>query len=203
MLNKTVYKSSVLFFTTLLASCVSQIPAPEKPLNQTMSVQARKIQLDDITSWNISGAIAAKQQRKGWTASVSWRQSGASNYQIRLFGPLGSGSVLVKKQGNKVIYQDGKKKYYGNNAEVLISKYTGVRVPVSNLYFWVRGLPAPGGASSLKYDQFKHLSSFMQNGFHVQFQRYTSVKGTDLPSKIVVTNGSLRLKFIIKRWSIG
>ena len=185
-----------------LVACAPPMPASEAPENKVMSWEKREIDVNTITRWTISGAMAARTAQKGWSASVNWQQLGAGNYKIRLFGPLGSGNVIIKGRGGSVTYQDGNKRETASNASSLLKKQTGVSVPVNSLYYWVRGIPAPGGASGKKYDKYNHLKSFNQNGYHVQYLRYTSFKGVDLPSSIKLIGGGIKIKFIIKSWSL-
>src|SRR4051794_8433828 len=34
-----------------------------------------------ISSWDLSGALAARSNNKGWTAAINWLQQGSNNYQ--------------------------------------------------------------------------------------------------------------------------
>jgi len=152
-------------------------------------------------SWEISGALAAKNKNKAWTAQVNWQQRGSDTYQIRLFGPLGSGTVMIEKKGGVIHFQDGKKSSTSSNAEQLLAEQTGVRLPVSNLYYWVRGLPAPGGVQAEKRATGK-LLQLRQSGFTIDYPEYTKVGNTQLPSIIRLQGNGVYMKLVIKRWKI-
>ncbi|CEK11919.1 lipoprotein insertase outer membrane protein LolB [Legionella hackeliae] len=155
-----------------------------------------------ITSWEISGAMAARSKSKGWNASVNWLQRGLSQYQIRLFGPLGSGTVLINKKGGLVTLRDGPKTASSSNAEELLKQQTGVRLPVNNLFYWVRGLPAPGHVQSAKRDAANHLLVLKQGGYIIDYGQYTVVGKTVLPSVIRLQGNGIFIKLVIKRWKI-
>ncbi|KTD07409.1 lipoprotein insertase outer membrane protein LolB [Legionella jamestowniensis] len=155
-----------------------------------------------ISSWEISGAMAARSKNKGWNASVNWLQRGIGHYQIRLFGPLGSGTVLINKKGGLVTLRDGPKTASSSNAEELLKKQTGIRLPVNNLYYWVRGLPAPGHVQSAKRDSANHLLVLKQSGYVIDYGQYTSVGKTVLPSVIRLQGNGVFIKLVIKRWRI-
>jgi outer membrane lipoprotein LolB len=155
-----------------------------------------------ISSWEIRGAMAAKNKAKGWSATLNWTQSGPNNYQIRLIGPIGAGSVLIKKEGGTVSFQDGKKRNTSSNADELLQKQTGIRLPVSNLYYWVRGLPAPGGVQSEHRDPANNLVSIRQNGYTITFAQYTSVNGINLPKMVRLDGNGVMVKVIINNWRI-
>lgn len=186
----------------LLTACAPPRPAEELPTNKEMPLEKRKAETATISSWNIHGAMAAKNKAKGWSATMNWVQSGPSTYQIRLMGPLGGGAVLINKKGSNITLQDGPKTASSTNADELLQKQTGIRLPVNNLYYWVRGLPAPGGVQSEQHDQYNHLVKLNQSGYSINFTKYTSVKGIDLPSMIRLDGNGVMIKVIIKSWGV-
>lgn len=155
-----------------------------------------------LSSWNISGAIAAKKNTKGWTASLNWLQQGPNQYQLRLFGPLGGGTVLIEKHGSVVTYTDGPKKKTSNNAEDLLQKETGIRLPVNDLYYWVRGLPAPGSVQSTQRDADNRIISINQAGYTINYTGYTTASGMSLPCKIRLQGAGVVIKLVIKHWNV-
>lgn len=193
-------RATILSFC-LLTACAPPRPAEELPTNKVIPVEKRKAETATVSSWEIKGGLAAKTKSKGWSATMNWVQHGPSSYQIRLMGPLGGGTVLINKSGGTVTFQDGAKKSTSSNAEELLLKQTGIRLPVSNLYYWVRGLPAPGGVQSEQHDQYNHLTQLKQNGYTIDFTKYTSVKGIDLPSMIRLEGNGVMVKVVIKSWS--
>lgn len=193
----------VVPFAFLLTACApTPRPAEEPPTNKVVPLEKRKAETATVSSWEISGAMAAKSKAKAWSASMNWVQHGSNSYQIRLMGPLGGGTVLINKTGNTVTFQDGAKKSSSTNAEDLLLKQTGIRLPVNNLYYWVRGLPAPGNVQAEKHDQYNHLVQLKQSGYTIDFNRYTSVKGVDLPSAIRLEGNGVMVKVIIKNWNV-
>lgn len=186
----------------LLTACAPPRPAAELPTNKVMPLEKRQTQTATISSWEIHGAMAAKNKTKGWSATMNWLQTGPANYQIRLMGPLGGGAVLINRSGSTITFQDGPKKSTSTNADELLQKETGIRLPVNNLYYWVRGLPAPGAVQSEEHDQYNHLIQLRQSGYTIAFTKYTSVKGIDLPSMIRLEGNGMMVKVIIKSWSV-
>lgn len=188
----------------LLSACAAtQRPAAEQPVNKVMPVEKRKAETAKVSSFELNGAMAAKNKSKGWSASMNWLQNGPSSYQLRLIGPLGGGSVLVKRSGSTITFQDGAQRATSSNADELLKEKTGIRLPVNNLYYWVRGLPAPGDKASEARDQYNHLVQLKQAGYTINFTKYTSVKGIDLPSMIRLEGNGLMVKVIIKNWNLS
>lgn len=155
-----------------------------------------------LSSWEISGAMAARSKGKGWSASLNWSQRGLSSYHIRLSGPLGSGTVLITRSGGAVTLRDGPKTASSSNAESLLKQQTGLSLPVTNLYYWVRGIPAPGAVQGKKYDSSGHLLALRQGGYAIDYQRYTTVANAALPSSIRLQGNGLFIKLVIKKWRV-
>lgn len=167
-----------------------------------MSVSARKEQLQTVRSWEILGAMAARNKKDAWTASINWQQDNLDHYQIHLSGPLNNGTIIINKQDGLVTYRDSSKLLSSTNAESLLKQQTGIALPVTHLYYWVRGLPAPGNAESFEYDKANHLKQFEQAGYTIQYLSYSSVNGIELPRQIHLQSNELKIKFVVKQWKI-
>lgn len=188
-----------LQLTLLLLALLVTHPLQAAP---SASTTVRSVAAQRVTSWQINGAIAARKQNKGWNATLNWRQQGPNQYQIRLNGPLGNGAVLITKQGNTVTYHDGPKKLTSSNAGALLARETGVRLPVNYLYYWVRGIPAPGPVQSIQRDAANHVLVLRQAGYTVQYAQYKPVKGLQLPTRIHLQSHQVFIKFVIRQWGI-
>jgi outer membrane lipoprotein LolB len=186
---------SCFLLTTLLSAC-----APPKP-SQEITMPA-PLKVSELSSWELSGAIAAKNNQKGWSASLNWLQQKQDHYQIRLFGPLGGGGVMIENNGGTISYVDGKTKLSSHNPDGLLEEQTGVRLPVNNLYYWVRGIPSPNSPSSTQYDASGHLNVLTQAGYTIHYERYTRIHDLDLPMKIQLQSNEINIKVIIKQWMV-
>lgn len=190
----------------LLTACAptKQPPAIDTVRQQSLSkpMAENKTNAAMISSWVLSGAMAAKNEKKAWTASIHWVQEGQANYQIRLFGPLGGGTVFIEKKGSVTRFEEGAKRVTSTNAEQLLQDQTGVRLPVNKLYYWVRGLPAPGAVQAKKYDESTHLRSFQQDGYTIEYATYALMGQIDLPSKMTLTGHGITVKLVVKKWKI-
>lgn len=154
------------------------------------------------TSFTLSGAIAAKSHQKGWTAMVDWQQSGPHTYQMTLLGPMGSQAVRIEEQHGVVMYREGAKKLSSKNGDDLLAKKTGIHLPVNNLYYWVRGIPAPGSVQLATRDANGQLKTLKQSGYTVEYNEYTNVKQHTLPRKIRLYGKDVVVKLVIKHWGV-
>lgn len=201
-----LFKHSYIFIVCILSSCATHQLAPQSPeklAKPTEEVHENKLKkpASTISSWAISGAMAARNQKKGWSASIHWAQQGLNQYQIRLNGPLGGGAVVIDSKNGVVTYADGATKASSSNADDLLLKHTGIRLPVKNLYYWIRGLAAPSTAIT-NFDEQHRLISLTQAGYTIHYTNYLFVNNVDLPGKIQLEGHGVTMKLIIKHWSI-
>jgi len=178
----------------LLSSCGSLTPPSE--INTYKSAAS-------LSNWSITGAIAAKNQRKSFSAMMQWQQSGPDHFTLRLYGPLSGGSVLIEKHGARIVYQDGQRTIQSSHPEQLILTETGVNIPVNHLYYWLRGIKAPQSAHTQQLNSQGQLNVLEQDGFKIIFNAYTVVGNLMLPSKIDITHPEGRVRIVIKQWLIN
>ena len=204
-----VIKLTCFFSICFITACAPPKLSPELTIenkqlqNNAQQAAGRNLKklATAVSSWEISGAIAAREKAKGWSASLNWLQQGPDRYQIRLFGPLGGGTVIIEKQDGTITYVDGPKKFSSHSADELLQQQTGIRLPVSDLYYWVRGMPAPGSIQASQYEN-AHLVTFKQGGYTIDYANYTTVSGVDLPGKIQLQGHGAVIKLVIKKWRV-
>jgi outer membrane lipoprotein LolB len=189
----------IVLISCLLEACAT-LPAPQQPYNQSLNWTARQKQLGKITTWNIKGAVAIRSPQKNFSATMNWKQR-RSNYQISLFGPLGIGAVNISGRSGKVTLQTSDKQTFtAKNPETLLQKQLGWTLPVSSLYYWIRGLPVPKIPATKQFDGYSHLVKLQQQGWQIRYLRYSGINHVDLPSKIFLNYPKLSLKIVISSW---
>ncbi len=193
----------------LLMSCATT--PPQQPTNvavapaapQILSWPQRYAQLRDINSWNILGSVSIQHQNKTDMASLTWVQQYSSRYSLALYGPLSLGKVSIIGQPNLVtLEQAGHPPVSAKSAEALMQQQLGWAIPVSNLYYWVRGIAAPGATADFKFDKSNHIITMAQNGWTIQYLNYTHVNNVDLPQKITLSHPDLQATLAIRQWTI-
>jgi len=147
-------------------------------------------------NWLLQGKIGVKTPEQTGSASVYWQQQG-DIYHIRFFGPLGIGAIELNGKPDQVTYTDNYGKIYqSDSAEMLLKQNTGWQIPVNNLKYWIRALPAPQMISKKTYDSQHQLVSLEQQGWKIDYLRYQN----HLPSLIQLARPEINLRIVINQF---
>jgi len=187
---------------SLLAGCANMRVQPS-PIFQVLSPQIRQQSLSRITNWNIVGQMSVEDKTQAVIVNYQWVQKGR-DYQIHLNAPLNLISAEVSgKQGGVVQLRRAKNQVYtAISPEVLLQQQLGWQIPISYLFSWIRGIPAPGKAKT-KYDAYGHLVFLDQQNWHVSFAKYMTKGTVDLPQQIDLSYIGLHVRMIIKKWDLS
>jgi outer membrane lipoprotein LolB len=185
-----------------LTGCTT-VTTPTAPAqNQIVSWDSRVKALSAIQEWDIKATLAMHTEKEAESGSMHWQQD-HDTYTISLFGPLGSSSMILSgSPGNVELMTPQGKKIYATSPEILLAQSTGWHLPISQLAFWIRGLPAPEAPATKSFDAYKHLIELNQLGWKIQYLRYTSVNHIDLPTKIFMNYPALNVRILINQWQI-
>lgn len=188
----------------LLAGCATVIRAPDD-LHSATNTKVRNQNLANLQDFEVIGKMGFSDGKQGGNASIVWKQDAQNHYQIRLYGPLGSGAVQIKGQTNRVsLTRTDGTVITAKSPEALVEQELGWIIPVSGLRYWLRGLAAPGAApTKMLLDSHNRLWQMEQQGWTIGYEAYQSKDERDIPYKLLLRNGSIKLKFIFDRWLSG
>lgn len=216
---KTLKPCAVLLLSfLLLAGCVHQ--PRQVPVGDWSERQA---QLDKLTHWQVTGKLGVRIPGDNGSANLRWSQED-KHYNIDLSGPLGSGRVAIRGQPGQVhMQQAGEQPLSATTAEELIFYSTGWTIPVAQLVYWVRALPAPQETvTHWEKNELNQVTLLEQAGWRVQYSQYQPVStisgsntpgsGTSenstsveqqhvlLPGRVIAEYGDVRLTLVIREW---
>jgi outer membrane lipoprotein LolB len=194
---------SIVSLLILLSGCTTLSPKTA-PVGQPMTWEARSAALDQIQSWTVRGSVSLQHAQRTDLASLQWAQN-SRRYQFALFGPLGFGRVEITGQPNSIrLVQSNKPPVVATSPEALMQQELGWQIPVVPLYYWARGLPAPGMSAKTQFDAYHHLIRLEQEGWEILYTEYSPVVGTlDLPKKMQLTRRNLKIKLALKDWIVA
>lgn len=189
----------------LLGACASRtlIPTPEAGARW----RAQQAQVGSIDHWQLDGRIALKNARDGFNAGVSWLEQ-PPRYRFELVATLGATAARLNGEaGLAVLELPDQPPLTGRDARDLLVSHFGWDIPVDDLRWWVRGLPAPGGRAAEVDAQ--GLPVRLQSGsWQVHYLSWTEVQRDDdsamlvMPQRIEARSGDLTLKLSIHGWRL-
>lgn len=175
-----------------LASLLSACSLQPQVVAPTADAQAAT----DLWHWQVQGKLAVSRGQNSDSANLTWQQQGA-NYSIRVFGPLGQGAAQLEGEPFYVrLTSSNGEVFEAASPENLAFLNRDWQLPLSNLVYWVRGLPAPGQVTWLAENQIE------QEGWQVQWRRLTQVDDYVLPSLLVVKKDGVSLRLALNKWNL-
>lgn len=195
----------VALFSLLLAGCAHQLPrAPliseDWPKHQN--------QIEALKNWQVVGKLGIRVPNDGGSLSLRWSQQ-LSDYQIHFNSPLGQNVLTIEGSAKAVTLREaGKEPTSAKTAEELIMRNTGWTIPVTQLAYWIRGLPAPGAKiTAFKPNPQGLIGEFEQLEWKVTFSNYLSVNTANdtiaMPGRIIAEYKDIRLTLAIREWVVG
>lgn len=173
---------------------------PQKPSDLTLQQQ----QLLQVKKWKAEGKLSLTFQSERHSASFNWSQL-EENFSIHLFGPFGQGATWLRHDGGMFTLENAQTGMrYAPTAEELMQEVLGWQVPVSNLQFWLRGLPAPTPrATNTTFDASGLLTQLQQQRWIVTYSGHQEFTGWWLPTRISAKRDDIEIKIVVKSWQLN
>ena len=189
------------FIAILISGCTTQVPVDDEIRIQNWQLHNEKLQ--KLITWEIKGRISMSIDREAWSASLHWQQDN-QEYLLKIIAPLGRGTIEL--QGNESgvdmrLQRDEIK--HAKDPESLLADTFGWSVPVSGLLYWIRGLPDPEiKTSKILFDANGRITDMEQSGWQLRYSGYNDEGDYQLPGKIYMNSGNLKIRLVIRDWSI-
>jgi outer membrane lipoprotein LolB len=179
----------------LLAGCASAPPRPTGSL----------IDIEHVQQWQARGRIGVSSAGGGGSGSFEWAQrNDVAKVQIR--GPVGIGSVnlMIKGSGpeHELELQTGDGVTLESNAAwAELEARLGASLPAWQFQYWLLGRAAPG-PHQWSGSQEEGAAVLEQQGWRIDYQRYSDESGAKLPTRLRAMNGDTRVRIVIDRWQL-
>jgi outer membrane lipoprotein LolB len=192
----------------LLNGCANYSAKPQLPL-QSQDWATHQAQVMAVTEWQAFGKLGIKLPDDGGSANLHWSHR-PQEYQIDLTGPLGFSKISINGKASGVTFsQGGGAAQTAKTPEELIAKNTGWNIPVTQLAYWVRGLPAPRAkVTQYHFNAQGMLGDLEQMGWKIVYGDYLQLldphtQNIALPRKITAEYKDVRLTLLIREWTLG
>jgi len=181
----------------LLAGCATA-PKPTSP--------RASVTLENLDRWQARGRIGVNGPQGGGSGSFEWQQQ-ADTATVQIRGPVGIGSVRLKVQGegehpNLELQTGDGETLQSDAAWAELEARLGAALPAGNLRYWLLGLAAPGAHEWHPAAEDGSVT-LAQQGWQIDYQRYSDEWGAKVPMRLRATSGDARVRIVIDRWQLG
>ncbi len=190
----------VLLTLAALTGCRTLPPAP---LGTSAPWPERRPQLQALAHFQLKGRVALSASGNGFNANLRWSQQQARS-QIALEGPLGVGGMQIIANGSDLdIVTPHGERISNEAAHAELNARLGFDVPIERLRYWVLGAPDPQQPSEESVDASgQHLASLVQDGWHIDYDAYTSAAGQTLPARMTLQREAVRVRLLVEDWRL-
>ncbi len=178
--------------------------------SSTQDALTSQQRLQQLKQWKISAKVTVERHGQHFsTAYLNWLQNG-ENYQINITSPFGDGHLQINNDGKAITATSTAadaptKKYNITDIDDFVNRISGLKLPVEQLQYWIKGTPDPRQEYfQPEYDINNNLISIMQGDWNIQWNRFNPSQQPQLPHRIKATqekNGSLKVTVIIADWN--
>lgn len=165
--------------------------------------EQRRQVLEGITSWEFTGSINVRDSNDSQSSRIRWRQNNEA-YTINLWGTFNVGATQIDgRPGEVTISQQGQDAVNTESPEELLYQELGYELPVTELNYWIKGIPAPGLRADMQFGDNDQLMQFFQAGWQINYMAYTNFGTETLPTRIRIKKTPLRLDLIRLNWNLS
>jgi len=198
---------SISVLVATLSACSGFLVEPEIDqqalAEQQHKVQERQQQLASLKNWRLDGRISLITSDESWSGQILWHQVEA-DYFIQFSAPSGQGAMQLQgnQEGVELRLANGEI-YNAKDADTLLRKETTWDLPVSGLWYWIRGLPDPQLRHKVHLDQQGMIKELIQDNWLVQYERYQLYNNHYFPRKIVIQNNDMKVRLVVTDWVVS
>ncbi|NMH58807.1 lipoprotein insertase outer membrane protein LolB [Alteromonas ponticola] len=197
-------KYIVITFLLTLYGCTTLPDGPE----ETVNLPEQVAELAKVTSWQLKGKMAIRNQQEAVSANVKWDVDNA-NFHFTLTNFLGITLVDMVAEPGSAKLTTNDEEYSHHDASELIARVTGWDIPLADLLAWVKGLPKQSDTYNLTEHGLLQTLSPACSGCHdwqVAYDNYDKIGDVWLPHSLVMTRNNDPKQFIkirISEWTIN
>jgi outer membrane lipoprotein LolB len=195
--------SSILLLALLVCACNVAAPiAPPAEVNSDWAKQRDRLQ--QLDSWQLRGRVNVRYDKESHTPRIQWLQQNLE-YHIRLWGTFNAGNTIIVGRPGFVTLENDGETLSASSPEELILAQLGYELPVSELNYWIKGLPAPDSEAQLSFNELNQVTTIKQADWTIHFSDLRQYGDISLPRRVELTRprNDIRLRFIGLNWTTG
>ena len=190
--------AGLLLATALLSACTAIAPPAEENSDWTR----QRDQLQELESWELRGRVNVRYDNESHTPRINWLQQNVE-YHIRLWGTFNAGNTLIVGRPGYVSLENDGETVDASSPEELILRQMGYELPISQLNYWIKGLPSPDSGFQLSFNELNQLTTIEQADWTINLSDMRQYGQVSLPRRVELTRprNDIRLRFIGLNWT--
>jgi len=153
-----------------------------------------------VSRYALAGRVAVAAGGEGFSGGLRYQQQ-EQRADLAIDGPLGMGGVRVNVDGEAVTISNSRgESFDGPAARAELEQKLGFTLPLTELRWWLLGLPAPGEAALEQDPVTGEIRAFQQIGWRVSIDKRAPAMGFALPQRLTVMRDGARMKLLIETW---
>jgi outer membrane lipoprotein LolB len=161
---------------------------------------ARTRTLASLMDWQFKGRIGVSTGNEGFNGELRYSQID-NGFRAMVSGPLGFGTIRLEGYGRSitVIDKDGEE-WILTDPEIDLHNMYGWTIPVTNLRFWVLGIPNPTMPADTEFNEDGLLVSLKQDTWLIKITQYRDGGGQLMPRRLSAISGENKIRLVIDNW---
>lgn len=182
-----------LLLAGLLTACASRPPLPDV---EFIPPTAPK-------SFHLEGRVSLKNEAQSFSGGMAWKH-GPGGQELLLRTPLGQGVAELHGDAQGVVLRDSEgREHLAPDAEALVRQVLGVTLPLRGLARWVVAGVREDAPYQAEADAAGRLAVLNQDGWRIEFSRYSEVAGHALPGKLIARRADdLEIRLVVDQWEL-
>jgi outer membrane lipoprotein LolB len=178
-----------------LASCAS---APRRA-ESGAALASRATALAQSPTWSFEGRVAVSDGEDGGSGRIRWRQDG-EDFVVEIRAPVSQRTWRLTQTGDELVLEGAREEpVRGYDAEALLARQVGWRLPFAEMRHWVRANAASREARVV-LDEDRRPRTIEEGGWRVEYRKYDESQAPPLPQRIVATRAPYEVRLAIARW---
>jgi outer membrane lipoprotein LolB len=186
----------------LLCACATPPVRVSGDASLMTAQAAREKALSGHDRWTLQGRLFVSDGKNTPpTVNLTWRQDGES-YEFTVRAPItGKSFRLTGGPGHALLEGLDQGPMSGSDAEELMSRAVGWKVPLRDLRAWAQGVRADSGPADLSFGADRLPSLLTQDGWNVEYREWDDTRQPALPKKVFAERLPYHVKLSIESWT--